>query len=65
VRTEIVAPQWGKHFDWLFDNRQKVDYRPLVTFESEEIDEILQQSQAFLREMERLVYMIEDVDRPE
>jgi uncharacterized protein (UPF0332 family) len=57
VRTEIIAPQWGKHFDWLFDNRQKVDYRPLVTFEREEIDEILEQSQAFLREMERLVYV--------
>jgi uncharacterized protein (UPF0332 family) len=46
----------------LFDNRQKVDYRPLVTFESEEIDEILQQSQAFLHEMQRLVYMNEDAN---
>lgn len=62
VRTEVIAPQWGKHFDWLFDNRQKVDYRPLVTFEREEIDEILQQSQAFLREMERLVYGAENAN---
>jgi len=25
VRTGIIPPKWGKHFDWLFDNRQKVD----------------------------------------
>jgi uncharacterized protein (UPF0332 family) len=65
VRTEILAPQWGKHFDWLFDNRQKVDYRPLVTFERDEIDEILQQSQAFLNEMERLVYVVGNADLQE
>lgn len=45
----------GKHFDWLFDNRQKVDYRPLVTFENDEIREILEQSRAFLQEMESMV----------
>jgi uncharacterized protein (UPF0332 family) len=55
VRTNIIAPIWGKHFDWLFENRQKVDCRPLVTFEKEEIGEILTQSRAFLAEMERLV----------
>jgi len=59
VRTKIIAPQWGKHFDWLFENRQKVDYRPLVTFEPEEIEDILVQSRAFLGEMERLVYGVE------
>ncbi len=41
VRTKTVESAYGKHFDWLFENRQKVDYRPLVTFENEEIDEIL------------------------
>lgn len=60
VRTKIVAPVWGKHFDWLFENRQNVDYRPLVTFEKEEIEEILVQSRAFLGEMERLVYRVEN-----
>jgi len=56
VREKWLASTWGKHFDWLFDNRQKVDYRPLVTFENDEVKEILEQSRAFLREMERLVY---------
>lgn len=56
VRTGIITAKSGKHFDWLFDNRQKVDYRPLVTFEREEIEEILEQSQEFYREMKRLVF---------
>jgi hypothetical protein len=56
VRSKVIAPLWGKHFDWLFENRQKVDYRPLVTFEKEEIEEILEQSRTFLGEIERLVY---------
>lgn len=60
VREKRLAPAFGKHFDWLFDNRQKVDYRPLVTFEREEIQEILAQSQDFLREMERLVLGVEE-----
>lgn len=62
VRVKIITPEFGKHFDWLFDNRQKVDYRPLVTFEREEIDEILEQSQKFHREIERLVYLSENLD---
>ena len=48
------------NFDWLFDNRQKVDYRPLVTFEQEEVQEILEQSRAFLGEMERLAFTAEE-----
>lgn len=56
VREKRLAPTMGKHFDWLFDNRQKVDYRPLVSFESDEVREILEQSRIFLREMESLVY---------
>jgi uncharacterized protein (UPF0332 family) len=61
VNSKIIAPLWGKHFDWLFENRQKVDYRPLVTFEQEEIEEILEQSRLFQAEMERLVYGVKIV----
>lgn len=56
VKEKRLAPASGKHFDWLFDNRQKVDYRPLVTFEREEVEEILAQSKGFLLEMEGLVH---------
>lgn len=55
VRLNKMTPLWGKHYDWLYDNRQKADYRPLVSFDPEQVKEIVEQSQAFLLEMERLL----------
>ena len=54
VRGKKLAIEWGKHYDWLFDNRQKADYRPLVSFDIEQVREILERSEAFVREMKNL-----------
>jgi len=54
VRGKKLAIEWGKHYDWLFDNRQKADYRPLVNFDIEQVKEILERSEAFVREMTNL-----------
>jgi len=51
IRTEKIGVQWGKHYDWLFDNRHKADYRPLVHFEADQVEEILLNSDAFVRHM--------------
>jgi len=55
VRTNKIDVSWGKHYDWLFDNRQKADYRPLVQFDSDQVRDIIAQSQGFVEEMERLL----------
>ncbi len=55
VRLGKIDSKWGKHFDWLFDNRQKAAYRPLVIFESEQVKEIVEQSRVFVEEMRRLL----------
>jgi len=55
IRLNNIAPAWGKHYDWLYDNRQKADYRPLVSFEPEQVGEIVEQSQAFVQERKRLL----------
>ena len=55
VRTNKINVSWGKHYDWLFDNRQKADYRPLVQFDSDQVRDIIEQSQAFVEEMGRLL----------
>ena len=55
VRLNKMTPLWGKHYDWLYDNRQKADYRPLASFDPEQVKEIVEQSQAFLQEMEKLL----------
>jgi hypothetical protein len=46
---------WGKHYDWLFENRQKADHRPLVEFDSEQVRDIIEQSGLFVKDMERLL----------
>lgn len=55
IRMQKIDRKWGKHYDWLYDNRQKADYRPLVEFESEQVKEIIEQSKAFVEEMKRLL----------
>ena len=55
VRTNKIDVSWGKHYDWLFDNRQKADYRALVQFDSDQVRDIIEQSQAFVEEMGRLL----------
>jgi uncharacterized protein (UPF0332 family) len=54
VKGKKLAAEWGKHYDWLFDNRQKADYRPLVDFDVEQVRDILEKSEGFLREMKNM-----------
>ena len=62
IRDGKINPIWGKHYDWLFDNRQKADYRPLVQFDRDQVKEIIDQTSAFIKEMERL--LPEDIAAP-
>jgi len=54
VKGRKLAVEWGKHYDWLFDNRQKADYRPLVDFDIEQVKDILEKSEGFVREMRNM-----------
>jgi uncharacterized protein (UPF0332 family) len=54
VKGKKLAVEWGKHYDWLFDNRQKADYRPLVDFDVEQVRDILEKSEGFLRVMKNM-----------
>lgn len=55
IREKKLEQSWGKHYDWLFDNRQKADYRPLVEFDSEQIREILCESRKFVSAMGEII----------
>jgi len=54
VKGKKLAVEWGKHYDWLFDNRQKADYRPLVDFDVEQVRDIIEKSEGFLRVMKTM-----------
>lgn len=51
IRAKKIEASWGKLYDWLFDNREKADYRPLVQFDREQVNEILEKSEAFVESM--------------
>jgi uncharacterized protein (UPF0332 family) len=51
IRTQRMDPSWGKHYDWLFDNRHKADYRPLVQFEPDQVMSVIEGTQAFVDQM--------------
>ena len=55
IKTGKIDTSWGKHYDWLFDNRQKADYRPLVEFQEEQVSEIIKKSSEFVNEMTALL----------
>jgi uncharacterized protein (UPF0332 family) len=60
ILSKEIDVVWGKHYDWLFDNRQKADYRPLVHFETDQVKEIIAQSEEFVRQMS--VYLTRDAE---
>jgi uncharacterized protein (UPF0332 family) len=55
IRAKKIDTSWGKHYDWLFDNRHKADYRPLVKFDPVQVREIVEESEAFVKEMAGLL----------
>ncbi|MBW2644258.1 MAG: HEPN domain-containing protein, partial [Deltaproteobacteria bacterium] len=57
IRSKKIDSSWGKHYDWLFDNRHKADYRPLVQFDADQVKEIFKESEAFVKEMAGLLRM--------
>lgn len=55
IKTGKIEIAWGKHYDWLFENRHEADYSPLVSFEPDEVDKVIEKSEEFVEEMEQLV----------
>ncbi|MDZ7697864.1 MAG: hypothetical protein U5R49_13385 [Deltaproteobacteria bacterium] len=49
---------WGKHYDWLFDNRHKADYRPLVQFNPHQVMSGIEGTSAFVEEMNDFLVML-------
>lgn len=54
VKGKKLAVEWGKHYDWLFENRQKADYRPLVDFDVDQVRDIIEKSEGFLGVMKKV-----------
>jgi len=55
VKTGLIPNEMGKHFDLLFNNRQKSDYADLVVFKAEEVGDWLVETRRFVSHIERLI----------
>jgi uncharacterized protein (UPF0332 family) len=55
IKTGKIETFWGKHYDWLFENRQKADYHPLVSFDPDQVHKVIEKSEEFVKKMEELV----------
>jgi uncharacterized protein (UPF0332 family) len=55
VKTGRLEARWGRFYDRLFENRQRGDYQELVTFEAEQVAEIVSQARGFVAEMRRFL----------
>ena len=54
IRNNRLDVSWGRHYDWLFENRQKADYRPMVQFDPEQVRDIVDKSVEFIAAMKKM-----------
>ncbi len=55
VKAGIVDERWGRFFDEVFESRQRGDYKPMVAFQLDQVKELLEQAEKFLKEMQSLM----------
>jgi uncharacterized protein len=55
VKTGEIDKQWGKFYDLIFNSRQRGDYQELISFSSEEAEELISQAEGFIDEMTNLL----------
>ena len=60
VKTGLLSIESGKHFDLLFQSRQKGDYSDYITFQADEVKDWLLRTRDFVRQIED--YLSENYD---
>jgi hypothetical protein len=52
VKTGILPVESGKHFDLLFQNRQKGDYSDYITFQADEVGDWIDKTRFFVDQIQ-------------
>jgi uncharacterized protein (UPF0332 family) len=55
AKAGLVDPTWGRVFDRISENRQSADYVALWDFERDQVEQMIQEAEGFVRQMERLL----------
>ena len=54
IKTGKVDSKWGRFYNRVFDSRQEGDYEPLVSFESEQVEQLLKEAEQFIRILDEM-----------
>jgi len=55
VKTGLISNEMGRHFDLLFNNRQKGDYADFIAFKANQVAGWLAPTQEFVSHIETLI----------
>jgi uncharacterized protein (UPF0332 family) len=55
AKAGFIDPGWDRVFDRIFENRQSPDYAELWSFEHEQVEQMIEETAGFVRQMERLL----------
>lgn len=55
IKTGKVEAKWGRFYNRIFDRRHEGDYEPMITFESEQVEQFLQDAGQFIRVMDKIL----------
>ena len=58
VKTGLFPIETGKHFDLLFQNRQKGDYSDYIVFDAEEVQDWLEKTNQFVEQIQHYLSRI-------
>ncbi len=64
VNKGLVEKELGKFYSYMFDQRQKGDYRDFVRFEKEDVGIWLKKAEKFIDKIEGLLPVIIEKDEP-
>lgn len=55
IKKGIIPIDLGKHYDLLFNNRQKGDYEDFADFKADEVKDWLEQTREFVNHVEAII----------
>jgi uncharacterized protein (UPF0332 family) len=55
IRTGRLDSIWGEFYDEIYAGRKEIDYEPLVVYEKDQVEALLEQANDFVKAIESLI----------
>lgn len=55
IKTGRLDAGWGEFYDEIYAGRKEVDYEPLVVYDKEQVEMLMEQAEQFVKTIESLV----------